>query len=96
MVALGRERGLTHMITQNFRSVSFPRTVRKKLDDGLIGKPGQCDIRYYMPWSDVPGSHYVTEPDMFVNDMMVHHFDMLRYVLAADPVSVQADKWNHP
>jgi predicted dehydrogenase len=31
---------------------------------------------------------------MLINDMMVHHFDMLRYVLNNDPVSVQAITWN--
>src|SRR5699024_2226369 len=37
----------------------------------------------------------VTEPFMLINDMMVHHFDMMRYVLGGDPVAVQAITWNH-
>jgi predicted dehydrogenase len=96
VVQWGREHGRKHMITQNYRFNSFPRTTRQRLADGLIGKPGQCDIRFYMPWADSPGSHYVTQPYMLINDMMVHHFDMLRYVLGVDPVSVQAITWNHP
>ena len=86
--------GLTHMITQNYRFGALPRTARRVLDQGLIGKPGQCDVKFYMNWADIPGSHYVTEPYMLINDMMVHHFDLIRYVLNQDPVSVRAQTWN--
>lgn len=96
MVEMGAQAGLKHMITQNYRFSAPPRTTRRLLAEGLIGKPGQCDIRFYMCWADMPGSHYVTEPYMLINDMMVHHFDMMRYVLGVDPVSVQAVTWNHP
>ena len=96
VAAAGTKAGVKHMITQNYRFGAQPRTSRKVLDDGLIGQPGQCDIRFYMPWADIPGSHYVTQPFMLINDMMVHHFDLLRYVLNDDPQSVQAITWNQP
>jgi predicted dehydrogenase len=96
VVELGRKSGVQHMITQNYRFGPVPRITRRKVAEGLIGKPGQCDVRFYMPWADSPGSHYVTEPYMLINDMMVHHFDMLRYVLGVDPVSVHAITWNQP
>lgn len=95
IVKRGREANVRHMITQNYRFNAQPRTTRKAIDDGVIGKPGQCDIKFYMNWADNPGSHYVTEPFMLINDMMVHHFDMMRYVLGSDPVAVQAITWNH-
>jgi predicted dehydrogenase len=96
VAAAGAQAGVRHMITQNYRFGPQPRATRKWLADGLIGQPGQCDVRFYMPWADSPGSHYVTQPYMLINDMMVHHFDMMRYVLGQDPVSVQAITWNHP
>ena len=96
VVAVGERAGAKHMITQNYRFGAQPRTTRRVLDEGLIGQPGQCDIRFYMPWADSPSSHYVTQPFMLINDMMVHHFDMLRYVLNNDPQSVQAITWNQP
>ena len=95
LVDAGRKAGVRHMITQNYRFTAEPRTTRRLLADGLIGQPGQCDIQFYMPWADVPGSHYVTEPFMLINDMMVHHFDLMRYVLGVDPVAVRAITWNH-
>jgi len=93
---LGEVRGLRHMITQNYRFGAQPRTSRRVLAEDIIGAPGQCDIRFYMPWADMPNSHYVTEPFMLINDMMVHHFDLMRYVLNRDPQSVQAITWNQP
>jgi len=96
VAAEGTKAGVKHMITQNYRFGDQPRTSRKVLDEGKIGKPGQADVRFYMPWADGPGSHYVTEPFMMINDMMVHHFDLMRYVLNDDPISVQAITWNQP
>jgi predicted dehydrogenase len=84
------------MIAQNYRFGPQPRTSRRVLAEGIIGAPGQCDIRFYMPWADIPNSHYVNEPFMVINDMMVHHFDLMRYVLGHDPQSVQAITWNQP
>ena len=96
VVEAGKAAGVKHMITQNYRFTSQPRTTRPLLESGLIGKPGQCDIKFYIPWADMDGSHYVTEPFMLINDMMVHHFDLMRYVLGENPESVQAITWNQP
>jgi len=95
MAQAGKAAGLKHMVTQNYRFGAFPRTTRKLLEEGIIGKPEQCDVQFYMPWADIPGSHYVTQPFMLINDMMIHHFDMMRYVLQVNPVRVQAITWNH-
>jgi predicted dehydrogenase len=96
VVEQGKAAGVKHMVTQDFRFTSQPRTTRPLIEEGLIGAPGQCDVRFYMPWADIPNSHYVNEPYMFINDMMVHHFDMMRFVLDQTPVSVQAITWNQP
>ncbi|MCS6861828.1 MAG: Gfo/Idh/MocA family oxidoreductase, partial [Abditibacteriales bacterium] len=69
IVALGKQSGVKHMITQNYRFGAQPRTTRPLIEQGLIGKPGQCDVRFYIPWADTPGSHYVTQPFMLLNDM---------------------------
>ncbi len=95
VVKAGEKAGLKHMITQNYRFSAPPRTTRKLIEHNAIGAIGQCDVRFYRPWADHPGSHYVTEPYMFINDMMVHHFDMMRYVLGLNPLNVVAHTWNH-
>lgn len=94
MVAHGRQAGVRHMITQNYRFGAQPRTTRKILEQGIVGTPGQVDVMFTMPWADNPGSHYVKYPFMFTKDMGIHHFDMLRYVLNRDPVSARCVTWN--
>ena len=95
IVTRGREAGLKHMITHNYRFNPLVRTLHTALGDGLIGKVGQCDVQFYKAWADLPGTYYVTEPYMVINDMMVHHFDLMRYLLDADPLWVQSLTWNH-
>lgn len=94
MVEAGKAAGLRHMITQNYRFGGQPRTTRRLVSEGMIGPPEQVDVVFYMSWADSPGSHYVTQPYMFTKDMGIHHFDMLRYVLGRDPVSVRCVTWN--
>jgi len=94
IASVGASKGLVHMITQNYRFGPQPRATRQLIAQNTIGELGQLDIRFYMSWADIPGSHYVTQPYMLINDMMVHHFDMMRYVLGKDPISVQAITWN--
>jgi predicted dehydrogenase len=94
IVAAGEQAGLTHMITQNYRFSLPPRTTRRLLAEGKIGKPEQVAIQFYMSWAYAPGSHYVEFPYMLIKDMGVHHFDMMRYVLNSDPLSVHCITWN--
>ena len=95
MAQISQRCDLKYMIGQNYRFGTVPRTVRTLLDQGVIGGIEQLDIRFYINWADIPDSHYVNEPYMFINDMMVHHFDFIRYVLNANPITVNAVSWNH-
>ena len=96
IVKAGTEAGVKHMITQNYRFNGLPRTTKRLLDEDLIGPVGQLDVSLYVPWADAPGSHYVTEPYMFLTDMGIHHFDMIRYTMGSDPISAHAITWNLP
>ena len=95
VVDSGRRAGVKHMITQNYRFNPQVRSLRKFLEGNIIGRVGQCDVQFYKAWADQPGSHYVTEPYMVIKDMMVHHFDLMRYLLGQEPSWVQALTWNH-
>ena len=96
-VAIAGERaGIVHMVSQNARFGGLPRTTRRLISEGYIGNPGQLAISFYVSWADLPGTHYVKEPYMFLTDMGVHHFDMMRYVLGMEPVSVRVESWNQP
>ena len=96
IVDAGTRASVAHMITQNYRFNGLPRTTRRLLTEDLIGSVGQLDVSLYVNWADSPGSHYVTQPYMFLTDMGIHHFDMMRYTLGQDPVSAHALTWNLP
>lgn len=96
VAAAGRMAGKRHMITQNYRFAAVPRTAHRLIKEGIVGKPGFVDIAFYMAWADMPGSHYVEKPYMFLNDMGIHHFDMIRCVLDTEALSAQAISWNPP
>ena len=96
MVAAGKQAGVIHMVTQNYRFNGLPRSTRRLLEEGRIGDVAQLDVSLYVDWADNPGSHYVREPYMFLTDMGIHHFDMMRYTLNKDPVSAFAVTWNLP
>ena len=96
IVEAGKRAKRRHMITQNYRFNGLPRTTARLLKEGVIGELGQVSVALYSPWADLPGSHYVTEPYMFLTDMGIHHFDMMRCILGDDAGHVQAVTWNLP
>jgi predicted dehydrogenase len=96
VVKAGKQAGVKHMITQNYRFAGLPRTTNRLIKEDRVGPVGQLDVSLYVPWADLPGSHYVTQPFMFLTDMGIHHFDMMRYTLGLDPLSAQAITWNLP
>lgn len=88
--------GKRHMVTQNYRFASQPRTTHQLLKDGVIGEPAQVAVGFYRAWATRQGTHYTTMPYPLITDMGIHHFDLLRYVLNREPVSVYARTWNPP
>jgi predicted dehydrogenase len=93
-VRAGLEAGVHHMISQQQRFGVQHRLTQKLLMADEIGEPGQIDVSLFTAWADSPGTHYVTEPYMFLTDMGCHHFDAIRYVLGETPISAQVLSWN--
>jgi len=94
VVAAAATAGRVHMIAQNYRFGAVPRTTRRVLAEGRIGRPEVVVVGFYREWAKAPGTHYVVMPHPLLTDMGIHHFDMLRYVLAREPLRVQAQSWN--
>jgi len=86
--------GKTHMITQNYRFGNVPRTTRRLLAEDRIGTPEQVVVGFQKTWAHNPGSHYTTMAHPLLTDMGIHHFDLMRYVLACEPVSASCTIWN--
>lgn len=96
IVAASQAAGRTFMVTQNYRFSPLPRTTRALLAAGRIGPLALGDMGFYRAWATRPGTHYTTMPFPLLTDMGIHHFDLLRYLLAEEPVKAQATTWNLP
>jgi len=81
------------MVSQNYRFRPWARTVRKVIDDKVLGVLGSCSIRFYKR-PDFGRSYRVYMEYPLLVDMSIHHFDLVRYCLGVDPVRVYARGWN--
>ena len=62
--------------------------VRKAIDDGAIGKVEMVQITSRDPGP--PSHEYITRSGGIFRDMTIHDFDMARFLLGAEPVTVSA------
>lgn len=81
------------MVSQNYRFAPWARTVRKLIDEKVLGALGSCSVRFYKR-PDFGESYRVYMKYPLLVDMSIHHFDLMRYCLHADPVRVTATGWN--
>jgi predicted dehydrogenase len=81
------------MVSQNYRFAPWARTVRKLIDERVLGSLGSCSVRFHKR-PDFGQSYRVAMKYPLLVDMSIHHFDLMRYCLHADPVQVQAAGWN--
>lgn len=92
MVTAARKAGRVLMVGQNYRYSSPMQTLRQVVSGGSIGRPGQAAVQFFK------GPHFGgfrdEMPFPLVIDMSIHHFDLMRYVLGADPVAITAHSWN--
>ncbi|MCM8804655.1 MAG: Gfo/Idh/MocA family oxidoreductase [Candidatus Omnitrophica bacterium] len=80
------------MVSQNYRYNKIPRTIRKIVDEGEIGKISYCILNFQ---KGVRFSGFRVEmPFPLLIDMSIHHFDLSRYLLSKEPLSVYAESWN--
>lgn len=91
-VAAARAAGRVLMVGQNYRYSGAMQTLRGVIAGGRIGLPGQVAVQFFK------GPHFGgfrdEMPYPLVIDMSIHHFDLMRYVLGANPVSIYARSWN--
>jgi predicted dehydrogenase len=88
------EAGRTVMVSQQYRHRPGARTVRQLVGSGAIGSVGAAYVRF----CNIPplGGFQVTMEEPLLNDMAIHHFDLVRAVLGLEPVSVLAAASNPP
>lgn len=83
------------MVSQNYRFKRAPRTVKKILESGILGEVGYVNINFHKaPHFIQPDIPYGYKHYKFIEDMTIHHFDLLMYLLGSDPQTVYATSWN--
>ncbi|MCM8784814.1 MAG: Gfo/Idh/MocA family oxidoreductase [Candidatus Omnitrophica bacterium] len=80
------------MVSQNYRYNKIPRTIRKMIDNGEIGKISWCILNFQK--GPRFGGFRAEMPFPLLIDMSIHHFDLSRYLLGTNPLSVYAESWN--
>ncbi len=88
------ETGVLHMVAQNYRYSVPAQTLKQVIASGELGRVGAVTVEFFK------GPHFggfrEEMPYPLIIDMAIHHFDMMRFFLDSDPVSVFGRSWNPP
>jgi predicted dehydrogenase len=94
IVQKANETGLLHMVAQNYRYHVPIQTLKRVLAAGELGRIGAVTVEFFK------GPHFggfreeMAQP--LIIDMAIHHFDLMRFFLESEPVSVFGRSWNPP
>lgn len=95
LVSLAEQQNVPLLVAQNYRYLRSFRTVKRVINEGLLGKVGMVACHYYRPPHTMVAS-LSRLPHSVLWGVSVHHLDALRYVLATDVTSVAADSFTSP
>lgn len=88
------ELGVLHMVAQNYRYIPWTQTLKSVLDSGVMGRVGAVTLEFFR---GPRFSGFRAEmPYPLIIDMSIHHFDLMRFLLESDAVSVFGRSWNPP
>lgn len=85
------ESGLMYVITQDYRYKPGLYTIKQILESGEPGAIGSVTVAHY--WGFKFDGFRAEMPHPLMNDMAVHHFDLMRYFLGTEPVSIFGKSW---
>jgi predicted dehydrogenase len=90
--------GRTLMVSQNYRFYPAAQMAARLVREGELGPVGSVSLQFrkYGNTADpATNAHYrIAQPLLL--DMSIHHFDLMRFVLGAEPVSVTSVVSNPP
>lgn len=92
MVHTAEEFQRTLMVTQQYRYQDQPRFLRSMIADGTIGDIDHLVVEFQLQALLAGWRRTMRHP--LIMDMSVHHFDLMRYLLGANALRVQALTWN--
>jgi predicted dehydrogenase len=80
------------MVSQNYRFRRQPRAIRSIVDDGFAGDVGYVNVNFHKA-PPFTGIYYLQLPEPILTEMVIHHFDLMRYTLGAEPRRLLARSW---
>jgi predicted dehydrogenase len=92
IVKAAERSGCKLMVSQNYRYKRAPQTVKKAIEDNVIGEIGSVYINFQKAPQFTGFRTEMEEP--LIIDMAIHHFDQIRGILGLDPVAIKAQSWN--
>ncbi len=82
------------IVDQNYRYMTEVGALRRAIRDRVAGAPSFVHVTFDCLW---PGRPYQwAMADTMLLEMAIHHFDALRYVLAAEPRTASGQTWRPP
>jgi predicted dehydrogenase len=93
-VDLANESDHLYMIAQNYRYRPEFVTIKNILDSGELGPVGAITISHYRGVKF--GGFRAEMPYPLINDMVIHHFDLLRFLLETEAESIYGQSWSAP
>ncbi len=92
IVAAAERTGVLHMVAQNYRYSPVIQALKLALDPAIMGEIGAVSVEFFK------GPHFSgfreQMPYPLIIDMAIHHFDLMRFLLGANAVSVFGRSWN--
>ncbi len=94
IVRKANETGVLHMVAQNRRYMLPTQTLKQVIESGQMGRIASVSVEFFK------GPHFggfrEGMPYPLIVDMAIHHFDLMRFFLGSDAVSLFGRSWNPP
>jgi predicted dehydrogenase len=94
IVQKANETGVLHMVAQNYRYHEPMQTLKHVLASGEFGRVASVTVEFFKGLHVGGFRQEMAYP--LIIDMAIHHFDLMRFLLDSDPVSVFGRSWNPP
>jgi len=96
LVDLAAAKGVTLMVSQNYRFFPAVRTAARLVRERALGElyEAAIDFRRNDPVPPNPPIRHHTDRHPLLVDMSIHHFDLLRLILGNEPLSVSCEASN--
>ena len=95
LVSLADAKNTPLLVAQNYRYLRSFRTVKRVINEGLLGRVGMVVCQYYRPFHHMADSLAGLQNSVLWG-VSVHHLDALRYVLGSNVTSVNAESFTLP